>query len=525
MIPRQKRNAITASIACIVLVFSCYVPAWGDTSVLGGELPLIAEATVIKDRFEQGVGRLELETNSAPNEVADFYRKVMEQKGWPPGMVISIGDQSVLMLQNQGDQFVLKAKLKNSKTEVIIALIIKSSYPTPQISGKLSTTDSQPLPNAQMSHTQTPIDANRETGQDLNRHQTQELHGQQTLIVPESDQAPTFSAPDFKVMNVAYWPERTRIRVKVRNNAKSFNGTLCFRLQLFDPYGPFSIDKVVSVPVSLKMMDPVWVTLLSDFQWPEPIEHPTLNAVVSVDPDNNIREQDDGNNLFQKTLRVPCGIRIEALSNTTLVQGKGSEFAIYGTFGSRQAGRVVCLEKDGNREKLHTSSWHNGTIIVSVSHKGTGSYDMVVYCSDPDTTEAYASNKKTLKIVKKATKIQLSSGNLNAKELAEALACEYKDWLSDDSTNIKKFWMEDGNPGAIVNCVFIRKPFTVILEILQQDFRVAYQEITDFAETDEGFMLSQAFPGLGPGVYHLKCMQKNYMGIIRHEQSFTFRLQ
>ena len=128
MISLQKKlmNMITVGISFVVIIFFSSVLAWGGTSVFGGELPLIDGATIIKERFEQGVGRLELEVNTAPNEVADFYQKAMEEKGWPSGKVMSIGNKSILMLNNQGDKFILKTEVKNEHTQVVIILIQKS---------------------------------------------------------------------------------------------------------------------------------------------------------------------------------------------------------------------------------------------------------------------------------------------------------------------------------------------------------------------------------------------------------------
>jgi len=138
MIPLQKKlmNMITIGISFVVIIFFSSVLAWGETSMLGGEIPMINGATVVKERFEQGSGRLELEVNAAPEEVANFYQKVMEQKGWPSGKVMSIGNQSILMLNNKDDKFILKAKLENGRTQVTIALIQKAQSKTiPKNSG------------------------------------------------------------------------------------------------------------------------------------------------------------------------------------------------------------------------------------------------------------------------------------------------------------------------------------------------------------------------------------------------------
>lgn len=555
-------------IFCIIILISFIflLPATTTAKQGSGTIPVMPGAKIIKQSVHKGSSRLEIATKETPRKAANFYKQAMKRKGWPAGTIMSSGNRSSLMLNSNGRQFALKAFVENRVTKVIMTLRQKEQVIKPtQVNSKVPTASPRLLKNASrptpkrkiqpwdnvqsstqemysnsedpwsesshpLENASRPVPKREIQSRGKVQHVTQEMHLTQDMQInpedtrPESSQTSHWLYPDFEVTGVAYWAERTRIRAQVKNRAKPFNGLLQFRISLTDPYSSYTLDKVVTVPVSLNA-DSKWVTLLFDFQWPEPVEYPSLNAVVAVDPENRIKENNDQNNHFQKTMRVSCAVNIEALSNTRLVKGKGSEFAIYGTFGSRQAGRVVCLEKGGSRDKLHVSSWNNGTLLVNMSNKGTGTYDVVVYCSDPDATEAYASNKKTFKIVKKTTKIQISSGAFNAGDMATAMANGYEDWLGDDSTNIKRFWIEDGNPGAIVNCIFTRKPFTVILEILQQDFRVAYQEITDFTETDEGFMLAQAFPGLSPGIYSLKCMQKDYLGIIKHSQSFTFRLQ
>ena len=95
-------------------------------TIMGGEIPLMDGASIVKERLFQGSGRVELEVGASPEEVANFYKQAIEQKGWPSGRVMSAGNQSALMLNNQGDQFILKAKSKNGRTRVIIALIRKA---------------------------------------------------------------------------------------------------------------------------------------------------------------------------------------------------------------------------------------------------------------------------------------------------------------------------------------------------------------------------------------------------------------
>jgi hypothetical protein len=93
---------------------------------MGGEIPLMDGAEIVKESLFNGSGSFELEVDVSPEEVARFYNQAMEEKGWPSGMVMSVGNQSVLMLNRQGDQFVLKAESENGRTRVIITLIRKA---------------------------------------------------------------------------------------------------------------------------------------------------------------------------------------------------------------------------------------------------------------------------------------------------------------------------------------------------------------------------------------------------------------
>ena len=95
-------------------------------TIMGGGIPLMDGASIVKESLLQGSGRVELEVGVSPEEVARFYNQAMEQKGWPSGRVMSAGNQSALMLNNQGDQLILKAESKNGRTRVIIALIRKT---------------------------------------------------------------------------------------------------------------------------------------------------------------------------------------------------------------------------------------------------------------------------------------------------------------------------------------------------------------------------------------------------------------
>jgi hypothetical protein len=276
--------------------------------------------------------------------------------------------------------------------------------------------------------------------------------------------------------------------------------------------------------VSLNTTDAVWVTLLADFQWPDPIEHPVLNTVVAADPASAIAEQDERNNHLHKTLYVPCGVHIEALSNQSVDVGDMDRFAIYGTFGSRAAGRVVCLEKGDERQRAPIQSWANGAVIVDIHGISTGTYDVVVYCSDPDRTNAYASNRQSLRIKKKWARVKLTSDPLSARELADTVVSQSKDWFEQDQGVIRKLWIEQEDASITVICLLRRLQTAAVFEIYRQGYRISYRETDEFVRVEEGYQIQQQFTGIGPGLYTLKLTIKDARGQPEEIRAFLFQL-
>jgi hypothetical protein len=107
----------------LITVFTA--PGWASDqiSILGGEIPLISGAEIVKETLANGFGQCELAVAAPPEEVARFYNQAMQAKGWPAGRVLSGPNLSAFMLKDQGDQFALKAEAKNGRTLVTIAFI------------------------------------------------------------------------------------------------------------------------------------------------------------------------------------------------------------------------------------------------------------------------------------------------------------------------------------------------------------------------------------------------------------------
>jgi len=110
---------LTAIIIIFLLPFN--VSANQDTE----GIPVMPGAEIIKKSAYKGSVRLEILTKETPEKVANFYQQAMESKGWPSGNIMSIGNQSALMLYDKGRQFALKATVTDGVTKVLMSLIQK----------------------------------------------------------------------------------------------------------------------------------------------------------------------------------------------------------------------------------------------------------------------------------------------------------------------------------------------------------------------------------------------------------------
>lgn len=75
------------------------------------------------------------------------------------------------------------------------------------------------------------------------------------------------------------------------------------------------------------------------------------------------------------------------------------------------------------------------------------------------------------------------------------------------------------NKHCIVNLVGIA------MEIFQQDFRLAYEEISELVATEDGHLASHLFNGVRPGVYSFKCGVTDAQNKIVSTQSIVFHVQ
>ena len=112
-------------ILCIMILvsFALLLPVTATAEQGTGAIPVMPGAEIIKQSSYKGSVRLEILTTETPEKVANFYKQTMEKTGWPSGNIMSIGNQSALMLYDEDRQFALKATLKDGITKVLMSLI------------------------------------------------------------------------------------------------------------------------------------------------------------------------------------------------------------------------------------------------------------------------------------------------------------------------------------------------------------------------------------------------------------------
>jgi hypothetical protein len=69
--------------------------------------------------------KAELEVAATPEDIINFYKKAMTEKGWQPGMSMVQGNKGALMLMKPGGQLVISVTGQGQKSKVAMALIFK----------------------------------------------------------------------------------------------------------------------------------------------------------------------------------------------------------------------------------------------------------------------------------------------------------------------------------------------------------------------------------------------------------------
>jgi len=111
--PTQKPAAPVASAA----------PAPANDTILNGKVLLMNGAKVLKTKTYGPNSQADLEVPATPQEVVDFYKQVMTEKGWKPGMSMVQGNMGVLQLMGSSGQLIIKAKGQGQTSKITMALM------------------------------------------------------------------------------------------------------------------------------------------------------------------------------------------------------------------------------------------------------------------------------------------------------------------------------------------------------------------------------------------------------------------
>lgn len=281
--------------------------------------------------------------------------------------------------------------------------------------------------------------------------------------------------PDFQIRDIAYYVNSERVAVELQNNGHQVNKIVRLKAWYIDPYGPYSKKYQADIPISLGPGERKWIDFMTNFSWPDPLNIPKLTFTIEIDSDKKVTETDEENNYFQKDVCVPCGVHIDELSSYSLTAtGDNTSLFIYGRFGHRRASKQVGLvEKDSGRVYLldindylrYPQYWNDEHLEIYLSGIPYGTYNVVIYCSDPldQSNRAFTSNysgdfkRKRHKYKKDLGDLieeSMAGGDMNSKSLEDRLG----DALSLDSPpgaegNPVSMWVDQTANGFILNTI------------------------------------------------------------------------
>ena len=335
-----------------------------------------------------------------------------------------------------------------------------------------------------------------------------------------------FVYPDFDVRDLQRLIHPERITVQIQNNGLPWEGTLPVRVHVWDPDSSHQETLRVEIPMDLGSGEPQWFDLINPFAWDAPWDRPRLRFLVEADPDQEVAEGDEGNNLLEKEIRCPCGLRIDALSHDAIHRGPyAPALHLYGFFGSEPLSKRVCfLEADDLTERIcrTATDWDEHTVEVPVGTMPEGTYRVVIYCTNPEQGEAYPSNLSSEFRIKPREQGSGWSGpspdesDIDAMEIIWALNEEYGDALQYRPLRIDRLWTEETQEGLEAH-MSVKGGFAeleqVFFEVWSDKTRVHYVSFEPSAPEADDFFLPTAggetarirYPlwDLEPGAYTL----------------------
>lgn len=337
-----------------------------------------------------------------------------------------------------------------------------------------------------------------------------------------------FTRPDLQIVDLKYAEPLDQVLMHVRNNGLTYVGPVDVKVvALVGLQGSsFTYDETVTLQVELDPGD-LDLHAIPGFAWPEPIDHPQLTFGLNVDPQNVIAEQDENNNRLDATVCVPCGMRIDSIQPASYRLTKAhfdQDVLLFGKFGQESHGKVIRLEKGNTATDVLTPYWSDSKVKMRVmSDQHTGTYAVKVYCSDPASGPAYASNAVSLKIKERSDRftvflerIGLVTPVLDAGSIAEALADEFGDWMEHcnvpevDSVRVQRI---DNSQSIEVNAWYTSNcPYVITHEIWQGDQLLKIWPLGFDGNNGSQQEQHQVFTALDPGKYQYICRIINSEG-------------
>ena len=96
-----------------------------DSKLLGGEIPFMEGARVLKETAAGSSGRVDMEIPASPEEIISFYKEALTAKGWQAGMTMIQGPVGMLQLVKGKSQIMVRVKGDGQKTVVNLAVIMR----------------------------------------------------------------------------------------------------------------------------------------------------------------------------------------------------------------------------------------------------------------------------------------------------------------------------------------------------------------------------------------------------------------
>ncbi len=338
------------------------------------------------------------------------------------------------------------------------------------------------------------------------------------IEAPVRDDVSGFVYPDFEATDIAWVEEQQVLVIKVKNNGIAYDGMLEVHVVALEVGQAFTFDRTFNWDVSFQPVESQTFSV-SGFSWPDPLNYPQLRIGCNIDPNNQITELNETNNGYDERVYIPCGIRIDtayctgdaqcedplmpqfARSHTWVMED--GRLALEGRFGE-QGEKVIIMEKGSTvLRPMINLVWKDDYINISIPHRQeTGTYNLTIYCTDPDNGYSYASDTIEVEVVSR------DRIGFDPHDMAETMADGYEDWFVDPCSKIDIITQrttELDKGGVLVESRFVCQcPEWIFHEVLQNGKVVKFGQ-NEGAKQEEEQVSSHTFPLLPPGKYVYRC--------------------